>query len=255
MSKQYWQGKSFLVLGATSGLAEQTLLKLAEGGAGLCLQGRDELLLSKRAEALKQLGAAVTTVTADVTEDSLGDRLWENLSQMDEKPFGFLCFIGIPGRMKVEDWTPSTLSSVFSVNCAGPLLACRSWIYSMKSAGHSGNAVLFSTMQAQYPFEGSLVYSLGKVALEHGVKILAKEAGPKIAVNAIAPGVHESGMAVASIQKGKYKPYIEQEVIERYGQPEDVEKTVNYLLQPSLYMTGQTLLLDGGLTLRKDQMS
>jgi NAD(P)-dependent dehydrogenase (short-subunit alcohol dehydrogenase family) len=102
--------------------------------------------------------------------------------------------------------------------------------------------------------EGNLPYALGKAALVHGARILAKELGtpPPVRVNVIAPGVTEAGMALASIARGKYRPYVERGVIPRYGRPEDVARAVVFLMAPDLYMTGQVLLLDGGLTLRRD---
>ncbi|HEY4492632.1 MAG TPA: SDR family oxidoreductase, partial [Acidobacteriota bacterium] len=65
-------------------------------------------------------------------------------------------------------------------------------------------------------------------------------------------GVNQAGMAAESIQKGKYDAFVKQNIIPRYGKAEDVGRMVLSLLDPELYMTGQTLLYDGGLTLRRD---
>lgn len=70
----------------------------------------------------------------------------------------------------------------------------------------------------------------------------------------IAPGVNHAGMALESIQKGKYSKLLDQKIIPRYGQASDIAKLVSFLLDPDLYMTGQTILYDGGLTLRRDLM-
>ncbi|MGH9858037.1 MAG: SDR family NAD(P)-dependent oxidoreductase, partial [Acidobacteriota bacterium] len=124
----------------------------------------------------------------------------------------------------------------------------------MGATGHSGAIVLFSSMQGLYPFEGSLFYGTSKAALIHGAKILAKEFGgePFVRINVIAPGVNDAGMAEDSIRKGKYAKYVDQRIIPRYGKPSDIAKLVLTLLDPDLYMTGQTILYDGGLTLRRD---
>ncbi|MCI0446444.1 SDR family oxidoreductase, partial [bacterium] len=102
--------------------------------------------------------------------------------------------------------------------------------------------------------EGSLYYGTPKAALVHGAKILAKDFGgnPFIRINVIAPGVNQAGMAEESIQKGKYQKFLDQKIIQRYGDPANIGKLVAFLLDPELYMTGQTLLYDGGLTLRRD---
>ena len=65
----------------------------------------------------------------------------------------------------------------------------------------------------------------------------------------ICPGVNQAGMAEASIASGKYARYIDDDVIPRYGQAEDVARAVRFFLQPDNYITGQVLTVDGGLTL------
>ena len=94
-----------------------------------------------------------------------------------------------------------------------------------------------------------------KAALLHAARILAKEYGgaADIRVNVVAPGATTAGMARASIDAGKYDPYIERGVIPRFGRPEDVARVVRLLLEPDSYITGQVITVDGGLTLRRDR--
>jgi len=61
-------------------------------------------------------------------------------------------------------------------------------------------------------------------------------------------------MALASIEAGKYDPYVENGVIARFGRPEDVARVVRLLLEPDAYLTGQVITVDGGLTLRRDRL-
>ena len=75
--------------------------------------------------------------------------------------------------------------------------------------------------------------------------------GRNIRVNVIAPGVTESGMALASIASGKYDPFVDGGVIPRFGYPEDIARSVWFFMAPDNYVTGQTLVVDGGLTLRR----
>jgi NAD(P)-dependent dehydrogenase (short-subunit alcohol dehydrogenase family) len=60
-------------------------------------------------------------------------------------------------------------------------------------------------------------------------------------------------MAAASVQSGKYDRYVENGAISRFGRPEDVARAVRFFLEPDNYVTGQTLVVDGGLTLRRDR--
>ncbi len=74
-----------------------------------------------------------------------------------------------------------------------------------------------------------------------------------VRVNIVAPGVNRAGMALKSIESGKYDSYIDQKIIPRFGRPEDVARVVRLLLEPDNYITGQVMIVDGGLTLRRDR--
>ena len=106
-------------------------------------------------------------------------------------------------------------------------------------------------MQAEALFPGSTAYAAPKAALVHAARILAKEMrGPvNIRVNVVCPGVNRAGMALASIESGKYGGYLRDGVLSRYGEAVDVAKVVRFFLEPDNYVTGQVLTVDGGLTL------
>jgi len=95
-------------------------------------------------------------------------------------------------------------------------------------------------------------YAAPKAALVHAARILAKQFR-SVRVNVVAPGATVAGMAEASVSGGKYDNYISSGAIPRFGRPEDIARAVRFFLEPDAYVTGQTLLADGGLTLRRDQ--
>jgi NAD(P)-dependent dehydrogenase (short-subunit alcohol dehydrogenase family) len=57
-------------------------------------------------------------------------------------------------------------------------------------------------------------------------------------------------MAASSVNSGKYDRYVEEGTISRFGRPEDVARAVRFLLEPNCYITGQVLLVDGGMSLK-----
>lgn len=137
------------------------------------------------------------------------------------------------------------------VNYAGPILLAREAADRMRDRGTAGSIVLLSTMQSVALFPGSTVYAAEKAALAHAARILAKECRGRvnIRVNVIAPGVMNAGMAMPSIEAGKYDHYLAEDVIPRYGRALDIARATRFFLEPDNYITGQVLSVDGGITL------
>lgn len=242
------------IFGATSGLARPFIKQLHDEGHILILHGRNDVRLKSLRDTLNPDNKRTFFINGDIILEHLSTEILNILEKLPRLPGGVVSFVGVPGRVPPEQWSPRTFSELFEINTAGPVYHVYRWCQWMKENNLEGHAVLISTMQALYPFENSLPYALSKAALTMAVKIMAKEFGgqPFIRVNGLAPGVNEAGMAVQSIQRGKYKPYVDQLIIPRYGEARDITKALLFLLDPDLYMTGQTLLYDGGLTLRRD---
>ena len=159
--------------------------------------------------------------------------------------------MGDPGRVKLKDLDEASLNASLSTNYTAPLLLARDVGLHMQEKEVSGSIVFLSTMQAVAPFEGSINYGVPKAALTHAALILAKQWGPSLRVNVVAPGVNAAGMALQSIESGKYDRFVSEGIVPRFGRPEDVARVVRLLLEPDNYLTGQVITVDGGLTLRR----
>jgi NAD(P)-dependent dehydrogenase (short-subunit alcohol dehydrogenase family) len=137
-------------------------------------------------------------------------------------------------------------------NYAGPVLLAKEIGEAMERTGRDGGLVLLATMQALAVFPSSLNYAAPKAALVHAAHILAQQWN-HVRVNVVAPGATIAGMATTSVRSGKYDRHIASGATGRFGRPEDVARAVRFFLEPDNYITGQTLLVDGGLTLRRDR--
>jgi NAD(P)-dependent dehydrogenase (short-subunit alcohol dehydrogenase family) len=143
------------------------------------------------------------------------------------------------------------LLTSLETNYVGPVLLAKEVGEAMERSSHGGSLVLLASMQAMAAFPSSLNYAAPKAALVHATRILAQR-WTRVRVNVVAPGATVTGMAEASVQSGKYDRYIESGAISRFGRPEDIARAVRFLLEPDSYVTGQALVIDGGLTLRRD---
>ncbi len=111
--------------------------------------------------------------------------------------------------------------------------------------------MFFSSVAAQkgYPFHA--LVSTHKAALEGLTKALAAELAPKIRVNCIAPSLTQTSLAGAMLNsEEKLEKMGALNPLKRVGQPEDLSAAAAYLLSPeAAWVTGQTILIDGGLSL------
>ena len=229
-----------LLVGGSGGLGAATAKLLAAAGAKLLVSYFSDVA---RADSLSSIARVVQ---ADIRSADDRVRLLNEAGPID----ALVVFAGHPARVAPEDDLEAKMRVSHEVNYAGPILLARETAERMRSSDIPGAIVLFSTMQGVAIFPNSSVYAGPKAALIHAARILAKEVrGHNIRVNVISPGVMAAGMAEASIASGKYDSYLQDKTIARFGRAEDIARTVQFLLEPDNYVTGQVISVDGGITL------
>jgi NAD(P)-dependent dehydrogenase (short-subunit alcohol dehydrogenase family) len=250
-------GKVVLIPGGAGGLGSAiTALLLLEGAlpvVGYRSQRGRALAFQQRVQDL--YGGPVRLVEGDIREAAVRERYLREALDVKDELYGLVALPGDPARVKAID--DAALRDSFDANYAAPVLLARAAAEAMRKRSTRGAIVLVSSMQGVHPFEGSLAYAGPKAALVQAARVLAKEYGgpADVRVNVVAPGATSVGMALASIESGKYDAYVEKGAIPRFGRPEDVARVVRLLLEPDAYVTGQVITIDGGLTLRRDRLA
>jgi NAD(P)-dependent dehydrogenase (short-subunit alcohol dehydrogenase family) len=247
-------GKTVIVAGGTGGLGAATVVLLASEGAHLIVGFRENRERARKLSAAieEQFGCKLVLVDGDISNAEVRRKYLEAAAKLGAPLAGAAIFPGDPARVAWQDLDRESLLASLENNYVGPVLLARDLGDAMEKGPEGGSVVLLASMQALAAFPSSLNYAAPKAALVHAAQILA-QFWSRVRVNVVAPGVTLAGMAAASIQSGKYDRHIVSGTIRRFGRPEDVARTVRFFLEPDNYITGQALVVDGGLTLRRDR--
>lgn len=249
--------RTVIIAGGTGGLGAAAVALLAREGAEIVAGYRAN---HDRAEALRsaiedQFDRQIVLVQGELTSADVRRSYLdaaERLAAERSAPLaGAAIFPGDPARVAFEALDRKTMEASLEANYVGPVLFAKEIGEAMERAA-GGSLVLLASMQAVAAFPSSLNYGAPKAALAHAARILAQQ-WARVRVNVVAPGSTVAGMGGASAQAGKYDRYVEDGAIPRFGRPEDVARAVRFFLEPDNYTTGQVLVVDGGLTLRRDK--
>ncbi len=237
-----------LVTGASRGIGLAIAKGLVERGAKVCITARKPEPL---AEAVEQLGGPDVAIAVPGKADDAAHQQ-EAVAAAIEK-FGSLDLLvnntGInPVYGPTLDVDPAAASKIFAVNVIAPL----SWIRAARDAWmgeHGGAVVNVASIAGIRTSPGIGMYGVSKAALIRLTQELGAELGPKIRVNAVAPAVVKTQFATA-LYEGREEEVAAAYPMKRLGVPEDIAGAVAFLLSGEAgWMTGQTVVLDGGVTL------
>jgi NAD(P)-dependent dehydrogenase (short-subunit alcohol dehydrogenase family) len=155
------------------------------------------------------------------------------------------------GFARVEDVSQAAIEKTFAVNVTGAILCAREAVRRMstKRGGTGGAIVNISSRAAHTGSPGEWVhYAASKGAIDSFTIGLAREVATEgIRVNAIAPGLVETGLHAANGEPGRLQRLMPSIPMQRAGQPEEVAEAVLWLLSPAAsYTTGAILEVGGG---------
>jgi 3-oxoacyl-[acyl-carrier protein] reductase len=257
----YLKGKVALVTGAGSGGFGRTMAKAyASKGADLVLNDIVEEGLQKSKEIIQSnYDVEVKTIRADISDSSQVEDMADEVYNTFDNVFLLVNNAGISGNLKSSLKTKEkTFDQVMSVNVKGAWNITKAFYRKMKRQkdfspvrGKIINiASCAGTQNGINPFIG--VYSASKAALIAFTKLWALELGPSdITVNAISPGVFKT--PIYNNDPKLIRQFLDSRGVElpidRIGDPEWVAEVALFLASPSSnYITGQNIILDGGMT-------
>lgn len=244
---QRFDGRVAIVTGASRGIGLAIAEQLVADGAKVCLTARKPDALATAAASLgdgNAIGVAGAADDADHQDEAVAATL---------ETYGRIDFLvnntGInPVYGRMIDVDLAAAEKIFRVN----VIAAVAWaqkVYRAWMESHGGAIVNVASVGGLKPAPGIGMYGASKSALIHVTEELAVELGPGIRVNAVAPAVVKTRFAEA-LYEGREDEVAAAYPLKRLGVPDDVGSVVAFLLsQDSAWVTGQTIVIDGGLTL------
>lgn len=233
-----------LVTGGAIRVGRAISLALAHAGYDLVLHAnRSRREADELAAELSALGRRVQVVTADLSQL---DQVAQLVSRVSAPLDLLVSSAAAYEHVNFADVTPAQFAHMFDVNVRAPFFLIQGLLPALRAAP-SPSIVTITDMAVDHAYTSSHFFSpyiASKAALAQLSRSLALELGPAIRVNAVAPGPVAMAAETTEAQRADI---LERIPLRREGRPEDVAAAVVFLSTAS-YVTGQTLTVDGGLS-------
>ncbi|MGE0598445.1 MAG: SDR family NAD(P)-dependent oxidoreductase [Dehalococcoidia bacterium] len=244
------KGRVAVITGAGRGLGRSMAIALAAAGADVVGASRTSTEIETLRDEIRALGRRSEAIACDTTDESQVDRLFDEavgrLGRLDV----LVNNAGINIRKPVLDLSLDDYRQVISTNLEGYFLCARAAGRILVSQG-SGKVINISSIMGRIALATQAAYASSKGAIEQLTKVLAIEWAPSnVQVNAIAPTYFETELTKPLFEDPERREFITARTpMGRWGKPHELAGAVIYLAGgASDYVTGHTLVVDGGWT-------
>ena len=240
------QGKTVLVTGGAKRVGAAIVRRLHAAGANVAIHchASVDAALALCAELNEMRPDSASTVQADLLDiPSLARVVDETV-----RKFGHLhalvnnasSFYPTPlDNINEQQW-----GDLIGTNLKAPLFLAQAAAAELRRC--HGCIVNIVDIHADFPMRGHLLYNIAKTGLAGLTRALAQELAPQIRVNGIAPGVNVWPESAAWQDEEQRRKLIAHTLLKREGEPDDIARTVQFLIADAPYITGQVLAVDGG---------
>ncbi len=239
-------GQTVLVTGSSSGIGASTAHRFAALGATVVINS------SKSADAGRSLAAEIpgaSYIQADIADEDQAKRLVDGVIEDSGRLDVLVNNAGTTQVIPHHDLaaaSPEIWRRIFGVNVIGTWQVTVAAIDHLRASGR-GQVINVSSVAGERPTGSSIPYACSKAAVSHMTRLLANALGPAVRVNAVAPGLVDTPWTA---DWGAVREFVNaQAPLRRAATPEDVAELIVGLARSS-YVTGEVVVVDGGLHLR-----
>jgi pteridine reductase len=239
------QGKVVLITGGAKRVGAAICRRMHAAGANLMLHYRASAGEARLLQA--ELNGARADSVALIQADLLDLKAMPSLVEQTVQRFGRLdalvnnasSFYASP----IGEITAAVWDDLMGTNLRAPLFLAQAAAPTLRKS--QGAIVNIADIHADRPLKNYVVYSVAKSGLVALTRSLARELAPEVRVNAVAPGPI-LWPDDASFDEVSRQRIISHTLLKREGTPDDIARTVHFLLADATYMTGETINVDGG---------
>jgi NAD(P)-dependent dehydrogenase (short-subunit alcohol dehydrogenase family) len=246
------EGKVAIITGGASGIGRACALRFAAEGARVVIADVQAEAAATLAQQMPE--AKALALTTDVTDEAQVERLVrETVTRFGRVDIGLFA-AGTGGGGPVHLLDAAVFDRVLKLNVYGVFYCLKHVARQMVDQGDGGSLIAIASLNARQPAEGFTAYCASKAAVAMMVQTAALELGRYgIRANAIGPGLVETPLSARLWQNPAIRDaFIAETPMGRYAQPAEVADLALYLAgDAGSFMTGQTLYLDGGQSLKK----
>lgn len=241
------EGKTILITGASSGIGKSAAIECSKMGANVIITARNGTKLSQLMNELE--GNSHRMVLCDLSNEADIDKMVEKLPEVQ----GLINNAGYTKILPVQFINTEAINDIFQVNTVAPMLLLQKLLKKKKIK--KGASIVFTSSLAGLGCctVGNSMYSATKGAISAFIRCVALELAPKnIRVNAVCPAMVDTGiLSSGTITEEQLAIELNNYPLRRFGKPTDIALAMVYLLSDAAsWVTGDNLVIDGGLTLK-----
>lgn len=241
------EGKTILITGASSGIGKAAALECSKMGAKVIITARNEAKLIRVMNELE--GDGHQMYICDLSNEADIDKMVTELPELQ----GLINNAGYTKILPVQFINTEDINNIIQVNTVAPMILLQKLL--KKKRIKKGASVVFTSSLAGLGCctVGNSMYSATKGAISAFIRCVALELAPKnIRVNAICPAMVDTGILNSgTITEEQLAAELKNYPLGRFGTPRDIAMAMIYLLSDaSSWITGDNLVIDGGLTLK-----